>query len=165
MSVRNISLLCKACFAVAVVSLAPLAAMPDAMAADDAPKAQTVSVQTSSDPARDVIGKQLDAIRVRNADLAYALTTEHFHERYTSAGKFLEAMRFSHRSLYNHTTATFLDRHDVEGGVLQKVGLKGADGSSVTAVYHLKTDADGKLLIDSFTVLDFSTPNDDGKSI
>jgi hypothetical protein len=158
-------LLCKACFAVAAISLAPLAAMPDAMAADDAPKAQTVSVQTSGDPAQDVIRKQLDAIRARNADLAFSLTTEHFHERYKDSAKFLEAMRFTSRPLYNHTESTFLDRHDVEGGVLQKVSLKGADGSPVTAIFHLKSGTDGKMLIDSFTVLDFSSETEDGKSI
>jgi len=125
--------------------------------ADDPTQPQITPVATqATDPVHDLITSQMNAIRTRNADLAYANTTDGFHKHYDDAKNFLSHMRFEQRVLYNHKEFSFLDRHEMEsGGVLQKVRVKDSyDNEPATVIFHLQQQEDGLWLIDSFTVLD-----------
>ncbi len=112
---------------------------------------------------QEVIGQQLDAIRTRDAERAFALTMGALHEKYADAAKFLEDLRFTHRALYNHSRFRFLDQIPLADGLLQKVEIE--DGKSghepVLMIYRLRRDEAGHWRIDSFTVLD----EDGGKDI
>ena len=106
------------------------------------------------DPARTLIIRQLAAIQMRDADLAWSLATADFHEKFSSAQKFLAGVRFEHRPLYNHEDYSFIERHPVEGGEVQKIEVRDRyTGESATVIYRLEQQENGEWLIDSFTVL------------
>jgi len=109
----------------------------------------------TADAAREVIRRQLQAIKVRDADTAFSLTTPGNHKKYDgSAAAFLTKMRYSYRPIYNHQTITFLDRHDIKGALIQKVRIENRRSEPVTVIYRLEQQAeDGPWLIDSFTIL------------
>lgn len=120
---------------------------------------QTVSA-TSVDPVHKLIQTQLQAIRKRNADLAYSTTSDNLHQKYTNAQDFLGKIRFEYRPIYNYKSFEFLDRHDLNGDLLQKVSLQDHNGNKAVAVYRLKKNVSGLWQIDSFSVL-----YDDGQAI
>ena len=101
-----------------------------------------------------LISEQLDAIRERDADLAFALTTGTFHEKFDSATEFMSDMRFSYRPIYNHKTYRFLDQVETEtGGLVQRVEVTYARGAPATVIYRLQRNPDGAWAISSFAVL------------
>lgn len=101
-----------------------------------------------------LISDQLDAIRERDADLAFALTTGMFHEKFDSATAFMSDMRFSYRPIYNHKTYRFLDQVETEtGGLVQRVEVTYAHGAPATVIYRLQRNPDGAWAISSFAVL------------
>lgn len=109
----------------------------------------------AADAVRDLITRQMEAIRARDAEAAFAQTSPSFHEHFDTAKKFLSHIRFEQRALYNHSGFTFLDRHDIDGGgVLQKISVRDSfGGAPVTAVFRLEQDANGQWLIDSLAIL------------
>ena len=101
-----------------------------------------------------LISDQLDAIRERDADLAFALTTGMVHEKFDSATEFMSDMRFSYRPIYNHKTYRFLDQVETEtGGLVQRVEVTYARGEPATVIYRLQRNPDGAWAISSFAVL------------
>lgn len=103
-----------------------------------------------------LISDQLDAIRERDADLAYALTTGALHRKYETAGQFLSEMRFSYRPVYNHESYRFLDQTETEtGSLIQRVEVSYTHGDPTVVIYRLQRTPEGDWGIDSFTVLDF----------
>ncbi len=101
-----------------------------------------------------LISDQLDAIRERDADLAFALTTGTFHEKFDSATAFMSDMRFSYRPIYNHKTYRFLDQVETEtGGLVQRVEVTYARGAPAMVIYRLQRNPDGAWAISSFAVL------------
>lgn len=121
------------------------------------PMAKTmVTAQAAPDrmTIENLIGDQLDAIRERDADLAFALTTGAFHEKFGSANEFMSDMRFSYRPIYHHKTYRFLDRVETEtGGLVQRVEVTYAHGRPATVIYRLQRNPDGAWAISSFAVL------------
>ncbi len=107
-----------------------------------------------NDPVHDIITQQLEAIKTRDADLAFSLTTDNFHEKFNDALKFLGEIRFEYRPIYNHESYSFLSRHDMKGALLQKVEMEDRYGDPVIVIYKLKEQENGGWLIDSFTILD-----------
>lgn len=147
-----------ACLCLALCTVVPAraddsgaAVVPTTMARDVA----VVAPAAVADPVRDLITRQMDAIRARDADAAFERTTAAFHEHYDTPRNFLSHVRFEYRALYNHKGFSFLDRHEIEGGgVLQKVSVEDGYGSHpVTVIFRLQKGGDGQWLIDSFTIL------------
>lgn len=104
---------------------------------------------------RSLISAQLDAIRARDAGLAFALTTGAFHEKFDTATAFLSDMRFSYRPIYNHKSYRFLDQAETEtGGLLQRVEITYAHGAPAVVIYRLQRNPEGAWAIGSFTILD-----------
>lgn len=119
------------------------------------PLENTAKASPAIDPIRDLITRQMDAIRARDAEAAFAQTAAALHDHYPTAKKFLSHIRFEQRPLYNHNGFTFLDRHEIEGGVLQKISVSDSfSDSPVTAVFRLEQDAGGRWLIVSCAILD-----------
>lgn len=117
---------------------------------------RSVAAAMAANPVEDVIRRQMAAIKARNGELAFALTTADFHEKYDDGGNFLGDLRLEHRTLYNHESYRFIKRHNVPGGFIQTVEVRGRyDGEiPVTVIFRVEEQPDGSLLIDSFTVLD-----------
>ncbi len=137
--------------------------------AEDRPQPEITATNiatTAIDPVQDLISRQMDAIRDRNAEQAFSYTTAGFHEHYNSAQSFLSRMRFEQRPLYNHKDYTFLDRHEIEGGgMLQKVKVQDTyGGDPVTVIFRLEQQPDGTWLIDSYSVLG-NHADEDSKAI
>ncbi len=139
------------------------AAVP-AYADDTSPLPVTSIAAAAGDPARDLITRQMEAIRARDAEQAFAHTTAAFHEHYDTPQNFLSHVRFEYRPLYNHKEFAFLDSHELDGGgLLQKVKVEDSYGEDpVTVIFRLQKQDDGQWLIDSFTILG---GGDNGKPI
>lgn len=134
--------------------MAAMQAQPGASAAP-APQQDTQEMTAHHElAAHEVIDGLMSALRRRDADQAMALTTSGFHGKYTDSDHFLGSVRLKYRALHNHDGYEFLDASPIEGGLIQKVRLNGRNGAPLTVIYRLQEQADGRWLIDSFTVLD-----------
>lgn len=104
---------------------------------------------------REVIRRQLDAIQSRNADAAYALTTNDFHNKFDNASKFLSHVRFEYRAIYNHDSYRFIDSDGADKAGTQAVRIHDRyGGDPVTVIFRMELQPDGQWLIDGVTVLD-----------
>lgn len=110
-----------------------------------------------------LIESQMDAIKKRDAEAAYALTTGTFHKKYDTAGEFLTGMRFHFRPLYNHESFRFLDQSETQtGALIQRLEVDYSHGTTPTVViYRLQRDDAGEWRIDSFSIVD----TDEGQPI
>lgn len=115
-------------------------------------KAQEVSA-AQVDPVHQAIHKQLVAISSRDAELAFSMTTEKMHKKYNSPKEFLGKIRFEFRPIYNFKSYEFLDRHEINGGLLQKVSITDHSGEKAVAVYRMKRNSNGNWLIEAFSIL------------
>lgn len=122
-------------------------------------KAQEISIK-NIDPVHQLIKKQLQAISSRDAELAYSMTSQKLHKKYSSPKEFLGKIRFEFRPIYNYKSFEFLDRHEIKGGMLQKVSITDHAGDKAVAVYRMKKSPDGIWLIEAFSIL-----FDDGQAI
>lgn len=102
---------------------------------------------------RTTIQKQLTAISSRNAELAFSMISEKMHKKYSTPQEFLGKIRFEYRPIYNYETFEFLDHHDLNGDLLQKVSITDRYGEEAIALYRLKKNTQGSWLIDSFSIL------------
>lgn len=109
-----------------------------------------------------LITRQLAAIKERQGDEAYALTTGALHQKYETAGQFMSMMRFSYRPVYNHISYEFLDQtHAEDGTVIQRMEIKHTHGDPATVIYRLQRTPAGDWAIDSLSLLE----NDEGQEI
>jgi len=110
-----------------------------------------------------LIKSQLEAIKKRDAETAYALTTGAFHKKYDTAGEFLTGMRFHFRPLYNHESFRFLDQSETQtGALIQRLEVEYSHGMAPTVViYRLQRDDEGEWRVDSFSIVD----TDEGQPI
>jgi len=123
---------------------------PDAAVAE-------ISIQRD-DPARRAIESQLNAIRARDAEGAFAPTTDNFHEKYGSALKFLGKMRFNFRPLYNYERYSFVEPEgNNPNSTLRKVRITDHYGHKALVIYRLEKQSGNKWLIDSFMLLESDT--------
>jgi hypothetical protein len=108
------------------------------------------------DPAQDLISRQLHAIRLRDADLAWSLATDDFHKKFETSKDFLSHLRFQLRPIYNHEDYKFLDQpatqDSAQDSMIRKVEMADPDGEPITVIYRLERQG-GQWLIDSFAVL------------
>ena len=108
----------------------------------------------AADPVKDLIRRELQAIRNRDADTAFALISPDLHEKFETAKNYLSHMRFEYRTIYNHAEFTFLESHDVNGATVQKVEIEDRNGTPITIMYRIEPQESGSLAIDSFTILE-----------
>ena len=120
------------------------------------PQPKPVSAQAdSADPVHALISRELQAIRSRDADLAYALLTDDLHEKFNTPGEYLAHLRLQSRSIYNHSGYAFLSQSRTPDSLIQKVEVKSSRGNPVTVIYRLKPDENEEFRIDSFAVLEY----------
>ncbi len=132
----------------------------DSTRADTAHKNVTHTV-TEKAVIEALISGQLDAIRARDADMAFALTTGLVHDKFDNARAFLSDIRFSYRPLYHHQSFRFLDRSETGNGELvQRVEVTYAQGAPAVVIYRLARNPEGAWAISAFTVLDSSEGQD-----
>lgn len=125
--------------------------------AGESPGGETHSVAAAravdSGPVHQAIADLFAAVKARDADDAYGSTTGHVHERFKSAKEFLKQMRFEFRPLYNYEAYTFLESHNIDNGVIQKVRVDDRYGDSVIMIYRLQKQESGGYLIESFSMI------------
>jgi len=144
--------LCFFCLLLTVVALmAATAHAEDAMPPQPEPIA---SEAPELNPVHDLIRRQLSAIKARNAELAWSLTTGHIHEKFETGKEYLNHLRLQLRPIYNSGAVKFLDQSDTESGYIQRVEIDEHDGEPVTVIYRVEKQESGELLIDSFAILD-----------
>jgi hypothetical protein len=106
-------------------------------------------------PVEDLISRHIGAIKNREADLAWSMTTEKFHDKYHSAKGYLSHLRLKKRPIYNHDGFSFTEQTQTKGSVIQKIELEDPYGDPVTAIFRVEKQSDGQWLIDSFALLSF----------
>lgn len=147
-------------FAVALVCGIVMFSAENSQAAEEqkrAPEAtlEDIAIPPASDPVHQIIREQLAAIQKRDADKAFALTTDKFHDKYDSALDFLAKMRIDHRTIYNYKRYSFLEpENDREDRAVQRVRITDRYGHSAIVIYRLVQQPGGMWLIDSFMVLE-----------
>ncbi len=109
----------------------------------------------ADNPLLDLVRQQLEAIKERDADLAFSYTTGKLHDRFDTPRAFLNHMRFESRPLYNHESVEFISQNMIDNGAVLRVRVHDRDHDPVTVIYRLIEGEDGRWLIDSFAVLDF----------
>jgi len=127
-----------------------------AASADDKelPQPQPViSAISAPNTAHAVISRELQAIKARDANLAYALLSDSFHEKFDTPEAYLAHLRFESRPLYNHDGYTFLDQTRTPDSLIQRVEVKSDRGDPVTVIYRLKQHNNDEFRIDSFAIL------------
>ncbi len=131
-------------------------AVPGVRAEDMPPQPEPVMASIpAANPVHELIRQQLAAIKARDADLAWSLTTVKFHEKFETGKEFLTHLRLKLRPVYNHDEIEFLDQSETENGYIQRVEIDEHNGEPVTVIYRLEKQESGEMLIDSFAVLDF----------
>ncbi|MFN3826143.1 MAG: DUF4864 domain-containing protein [Micavibrio sp.] len=118
-----------------------------------------VSAKVVSTPAdddiHDLIKIQLEALRNRDGDVAYALTASSLHKKYDNSQAFMNDMRFSYRPLYNNMSYKFLDQTPMEsGGLIQRIQVDHTHGDPAIVIYRLERNPEGEWRIESFSLLE-----------
>jgi hypothetical protein len=141
--------------ACAICLLMILSAPAAARADDAAPVAATHVSAPASNPARDVITRQLAAIERHDADAAFAFTTEHVREKYEDPVNFLAHLRYDFTPLYEHKDYSFLPASPASdsGTIIQKIELRSRRGEHAEAIFRVVRQPGGDWLIDSFAVM------------
>ena len=97
----------------------------------------TAMTKRLDDPVENIIAQQLFAIRSRNAARAFSLTSTGLHDKYTDEEDYLQKIRFKARPIYDFKDYKFLDRHEVNGGMIQRVEMIDSDGKSNIVIFRL----------------------------
>jgi uncharacterized membrane-anchored protein len=109
----------------------------------------------SETPARDLIMRQIIAIKDRDAQNAMQTTTPRFQKqkKITNSKEFLNKMRFDFRPLYSYQSYEFTDNKRIGKSIIQKVAFTSKDGDTITAIYRLTKNESGEWLIDSLALM------------
>lgn len=100
-----------------------------------------------------LIRKQLKAIRDRDAEVAYSLTSNKMHKKYDDAKDYLNTMRFDYRPIYNHKIYSFGEQNKIGDAVLQQVSIEDQYGDEVLVLFRVETKEDKDLAIASFAII------------
>lgn len=141
----------------AVTSLASAAFFAAPARAGEEPQSvssHAIATANLTDPAQSTIIRQLYALRNRDAREAFSLTTKALHKKFENPEKFINAMRFEYRPLYNNDKYTFLEKQVTDTGIQQNVEIEDKYEGKATVIFRLKPQENGQWLIDSFMVLD-----------
>jgi hypothetical protein len=127
------------------VLAACLAALPLARPAAAADPAPAPAAMPAADRAAiaEVISRQLDAFRRDDAGGAFAFASPGIRAMTGSPERFMEMVRAGYAPVYRSREARFLDLSRVEGRLVQRVLLTGADGSLAAALYYMEAQPDG----------------------
>jgi hypothetical protein len=117
--------------AACLLAVAPLCALAQAIAPEDARAV------------RAVIQAQLDAFQKDDAERAFALATPGIRETFGDAGTFLEMVKRSYAVVYRPKSVQFEEPVLVEGELVQPVSLTDADGRAWIAIYPMHKQPDG----------------------
>ena len=111
----------------------------------------------SSEFARDLIMRQITAIKDRDAENAMQTTTKRFQnqKKIADSKEFLNKMRFNFRPVYFHKSFEFTNNKRIGKNIIQKVDFTSKDGDTITAIYRLTQSDAGLWLIDSLALMPF----------
>jgi hypothetical protein len=111
----------------------------------------------SSEFARDLIMRQITAIKDRDAENAMQTTTPRFQKqkKIADSKEFLNKMRFNFRTVYFHKSFEFTNNKRIGKNIIQKVDFTSKDGYTITAIYRLTQSDAGLWLIDSLALMPF----------
>lgn len=110
--------------------------------------------QVGAEGPQEVLRRQLDAVRGRNEESAYAYISPSLKEKYEDAGSFFKALRFSYRPLYKHMSVSFLDGRE-EGDVsFQKIEVTGPEKDPHVVLVRMSRQEGDRWLVDGYAVLE-----------
>jgi hypothetical protein len=92
---------------------------------------------------RDVIHRQIDALRRDDAAQAFALITPAARQRFDNPDDFLHAVQTTYKPILLSVSVLFLDPSFAEGDVMQQVLLADENGSVTAAYYVAQHQRDG----------------------
>ena len=118
-------------FLALLLAIAPIAALAQAIAPDDARAV------------RAVIEAQLYAFQKDDAEAAFFLATPGIREQFGDAAAFMEMVRRSYAVVYRPRSVRFEKPLLVDGELVQPVSLTDDDGSAWIAIYPMQKQPDG----------------------
>ena len=121
-----------------------LAALAVALCLCGPTRAADPALSPTDGPAiRDVITRQLDAIRHDDAPGAFGFAAPAIQGMFGTAANFLEMVRRGYQPVYRPRSVDFAALGVEDGAVVQRVELIGPDGLAYTARYSMERQADG----------------------
>ena len=121
-----------------------LAAIAIALCLCGPARAADPALSAPDEPAiRDVITRQLEAIRRDDAPGAFSFATPAIQTMFGSPAHFLEMVRRGYQPVYRPRSVDFAALGVEDGVVVQRVELIGPDGLAYTARYSMERQADG----------------------
>ncbi|HWH83188.1 MAG TPA: DUF4864 domain-containing protein [Burkholderiaceae bacterium] len=126
-----------------VCSLLMLGALPPALAADDAARADAIA-EAERRAVRGVIESQLKAFADGRAAAAFAHATPAIRAQFHDAATFMTMVRGSYPMLIKPAAVSFFQPEWRDGTLVQGVQLRDRDGRLWRAVYQLERDAGGR---------------------
>lgn len=131
----------------AILAAAVLAALPMAVAAQDAvPAPQRAAVVS-------VIRGQMDAFLGDDGARAYSYAAPGIQEMFPTPDIFMAMVRGGYAPVYRPRDVEFLEPAMEGGDIIQPVRVTGPDGASVIALYRLQRQADGSWKIAGVVLL------------
>ncbi len=101
-----------------------------------------------------VITRQIDAFRHDDGDAAFAFATPELQTMFGDATRFMGMVRGQYQPVYHPRSYAFGDLADVDGELVQEVGLIGPDGRPQTALYTMQRQPDGSWKIAACRLLE-----------
>lgn len=92
---------------------------------------------------RAVVGAQLEAFRVDDAEAAFGYAAPRVQQRYGSADHFMRMVRQSFRPVHRSRSVAFGDLTQSPHGPVQTVHLVGPDGHSYLAMFMMEQASSG----------------------
>jgi hypothetical protein len=92
---------------------------------------------------REAIEGQIAAFRRDDGEAAFAFASPAIRKEFRTADNFMTMIRRDYALVYRPGLVAFGDLYDEGAGVIQLVGLVGADGRTVAAAYEMAPQPDG----------------------
>ncbi|SLN50082.1 DUF4864 domain-containing protein [Oceanibacterium hippocampi] len=101
-----------------------------------------------------VITRQLEAFRVDDGETAFAQAAPKIRSIFQTVGNFMAMVRGGYPPVYRSRDYDFRGIEVINGTIVQKVLVVGADGAVVLAIYEMERQADGRWLINGCVLVE-----------
>ena len=104
-------------------------------------RAQTLEAERAA--IQSVIGSQMDAFKVDDGELAFSYAAPSIQKIFRNSDNFMTMVRQGYAPVYRPVEIDYRDIAVVNGKLVQRVFIRGADGEAVIATYTMEKTADG----------------------
>ncbi len=106
-----------------------------------------------NDPSFLVVQEQLEAVRNRDAALAFSLIAPSFQKKFADAKAYLRDIRFKDHPLYSHIAVRLLGSTRSENSIIHRVEVQDVNGKKSIILFRVVLDSHGKWQVMSAATL------------